>query len=177
MVTDVAPAFIEASRKHLTGEYLPKIQKCLETLAEEDIWWRPGPASNSAGNLVLHLCGNARQWIVHGVGGAPDLRERSEEFAIEGGIGSAQLAHHLETTLADVDAVLAAVERDVTGRPDVLLGRRVIQGLDVSVLEAIYHVVEHFSQHAGQIFYITKMRTGGDLAFWEVSDGVARPNW
>jgi len=176
-MSDVARAFVQTSRKHLVGEYLPKIRKCLKSLPAEDLWWCPSPASNSVGNLVLHLCGNARQWIVSGVGGAPDNRERGEEFARAGGMSADDLIVHLETALEEVDGVLEAVQTKAVASPDVLLESRSIQGLDVSVLEAMYHVVEHFSQHAGQIYYITKMRTGEDLRFWHVQGGVARPNW
>jgi len=176
-MADVALAFVQASRKHLVGEYLPKIRRCLDLLPAGDVWWRPSPASNSVGNLVLHLSGNARQWIVCGVGGAPDIRERDEEFACEGGMSAADLTVHLERALEQVDGALAALEATVATSPEELLGGRSIQGIDVSVLGAIYHVVEHFSSHAGQIYYITKMRTGEDLGFWDVQGGIARPNW
>ena len=74
-------AFLAMSREYLTGHYLPKIRAAVERLTEEDTWWRPNEASNSVGNLMLHLAGNIRQWIVSGVGGAPDVRDRSAEFA------------------------------------------------------------------------------------------------
>ncbi len=71
-----APAeFIEASRTLLMGDYLPKLRKIVEMISEEDFWWRPNEASNSVGNLLLHMSGNLRQWIVSGAGGAPDGRE------------------------------------------------------------------------------------------------------
>ena len=174
---NVGKAFVLASRDHLIGEYLPKLRRCVNALDEADLWWRPNPESNSVGNLVLHLCGNARQWIVHGVCGAPDQRRRSEEFSADGGRGRAELIAHLEQTLGEVDEALLSVEARAGSNPRMLLERRVIQGMDVSVLEAIYHVVEHFSQHVGQVIYITKMRTGSDLRFWTVDEGVARPNW
>ena len=79
--------------------------------------------------------------------------------------------------MAEVDAAMTSLEAEAYGRPDLLEERRTIQGMDVSVMEAIYHVVEHFSQHTGQIIYVTKARTEGDLSFWQVEGGVARPNW
>ncbi len=174
---DVGRAFVLASRDHLIGEYLPKIRRCLNSLDEDDLWWRPNEQSNSVGNLVLHLCGNARQWIVHGCCGMPDTRERAEEFSRAGGLGRAELIAHMERSLDQVDQALLSIEARASSNPRTLLERRVIQGLDVSVLEAVYHVVEHFAQHVGQIIYVTKMRTGSDLAFWRVEGGVAHPNW
>lgn len=167
---------IDTCRHYLSADYLPKIRRCLETLSEEDIWWRPNPSSNSVGNLVLHLAGNIRQWIVSGVGGHADVRDRDREFSAHGekegaGWSRARLSDHVEATLAEVDETLAALD------PADLQKRTVVQGMDVTFLEAVFHAVEHFSMHTGQIIYITKLRSDVDLRFWDVRDGVARKNW
>src|ERR1041385_7229872 len=102
-MSDTGKAFIARSRYHLAEDFLPKIERCLERLSDEQIWWRANDESNSIGNLVLHLCGNARQWIVCGVGGAQGERDRDAEFAQREVIGRDQLLRLLRTTLADVD--------------------------------------------------------------------------
>ena len=79
-MSDVAQAFLDESRRYLLKENLPKIERCLESLTEEDVWWRPNEQSNSIGNLLMHLAGNLRQWIISGVGGADDVRQRAQEF-------------------------------------------------------------------------------------------------
>src|SRR3954467_14504869 len=76
----VARAFTEKSRRLLRADYLPKIEACLHRLSEHDVWWRPNEASNSIGNLILHLCGNVTMWIVGGVGGRNFTRDRQQEF-------------------------------------------------------------------------------------------------
>ncbi|HSL54105.1 MAG TPA: DUF1572 family protein, partial [Pyrinomonadaceae bacterium] len=76
----IAQNFLARAAEYLVGDYLPKIERCLENLSDEQIWWRANEESNSIGNLILHLCGNARQWIVCGVGSAPDARNRDAEF-------------------------------------------------------------------------------------------------
>ncbi|MDZ7361570.1 MAG: DUF1572 domain-containing protein [candidate division KSB1 bacterium] len=154
--------FIAEARRHLMQEYLPWLRACLAKLNEADVWWRPNEKSNSAGNLILHLCGNIRQWIIHGVGGAADLRNRPAEFAAREPASKAELLEKLESTLAEVEAILANLPLDKLAEP------RLIQGFNVTVLGAIFHAVEHFSYHTGQIIYITKMRTGEDLRFWNV---------
>ncbi len=165
-------AFLDTSRAYLRDDYLPKIARCVEALSPDDVWWRPNDASNSIGNLMLHLAGNVRQWIIHGIGGATDVRKRQHEFDERSPIPPKELLNYLRTTLAEVDAVLASVS------PDDLLDKRSIQGLDRTVLEAIYHVVEHFGMHTGQIIYIAKLRTGADLNFWDIgADGSAQKNW
>lgn len=171
-MSDPTGEFLLISRRYLRGDYLPKLLVCLETLTDEDVWWRMNEASNSIGNLVLHLCGNARQWIVAGVGGARDLRTRQQEFDQRAVIPRTELMARLRTTIEDVDAVLATVD------PATLLDSRTIQGLDTTVMGAIYHVVEHFSTHTGQIVMLTKQRTGHDLGFWEArADGTVARRW
>lgn len=169
---DLSRAFIQQSRAQLTDEYRPKILACLEKLSEEDVWWRPNPASNSVGNLILHLCGNARQWIVASIEGHHDIRIRSAEFAADGEFEKAMLSALLTTTLRDVDSVLASLDLGA------LKEMRRVQGFDMTVMQSIYHVVEHFAGHTGQITYITKMRTEADLEFYRVaSDGSVTTIW
>src|SRR5215218_10895045 len=76
----ISRAFISCASNFLVDDYLPRIERCLENLKDEQIWWRANEESNSIGNLILHLCGNVRQWIVCGLGSAPDLRNRDSEF-------------------------------------------------------------------------------------------------
>jgi uncharacterized damage-inducible protein DinB len=170
-MNDTGHEFIARSRHHFMEDFLPKIERCLEQLNDEQIWWRPNEQSNSIGNLLLHLCGNARQWIVCGVGGAEDKRNRDAEFAQRDQIPKAELHSLLKQTLQDVDGALAQYD------PDRLLARRTIQGSDVSVLEAILHVVEHFSMHTGQILMLTKMLKNADLAFYRFDGTTAVPKW
>ena len=170
-MSETGHEFISRSRYHLVKDFLPKIERCLERLTDEQIWWRPNEQSNSIGNLLLHLSGNARQWIVCGIGGAPDARDRDAEFAQRDRIAREDLHSLLKRTLADVDATLAQFDANQ------LVERRTIQGSEVSVLEAILHVVEHFSMHTGQILMMTKMLTNADLALYEFKDSKAVANW
>ena len=167
----IARAFIARASEYLVGDYLPKIEHCVAKLTDEQIWWRPNEESNSIGNLILHLCGNARQWIVCGVGGQPSTRDRDAEFAQREVIQRDELVNLLRSTLAEVKASLVTVD------PAILLERRQIQGHDVDVLEAIFHVTEHFSMHTGQIIMLAKMFTAADLGFYEFEDGLPIETW
>ena len=158
---DTAHVFVEKSRDLITSDYVPKIERCLDLLTEDDIWWRPNEVSNSIGNLILHLCGNVTMWIVGGVGKLPFDRNRQQEFDERRQIPSAELRSRLKSVVAQADAVLKEVDAGE------LLSRRHIQGYDISVLEAVYHVVEHFSMHTGQIILLSKARVGLDLKLWE----------
>jgi uncharacterized damage-inducible protein DinB len=151
--------FLSSSQERLAKLDLPLIVKSLQQLSEEEIWWRPNPPSNSAGNLVLHLCGNVRQWIVSHLGGAEFERNRDLEFSEKGPIPRNKLVAQLRRTVRDACRVLARLSDDS------LAQKHTIQGLRVNGLEAVYHVVEHFSYHTGQIIYITKLKRAQDLRF------------
>jgi uncharacterized damage-inducible protein DinB len=168
---DAGAAFLARSRYYLREEYPAKLRLALGVLPAPAVWWRPNETSNSVGNLVLHLAGNVRQWIVGGVGGAADARVRAAEFARRDGPGVDDLLATLDEALAEADAVLAALA------PADLAARRTIQGREVSVMEAIYHVVEHFSMHTGQIILLAKLHAPGALRFYEDAGGLARPLW
>jgi uncharacterized damage-inducible protein DinB len=168
---ETGAAFLAQSREYLTGHYLPKLRAAVESLGEEDLWWRPNEASNSVGNLLLHLAGNIRQWIVSGVGGAPDRRDRAAEFARREPLTRGELLAGLTEAILEADAVIARTP------PGALGDLRPIQGRQVTVLEAIYHVVEHLAMHAGQVFYVAKLRTGKDLGFYRMEGKLPRPAW
>jgi len=170
-LTTIETAFLEYSRRLLLTEHYPRIVASVCRMDDNDIWWRPNEASNSVGNLVLHLAGNVRQWIVSGVGGQEDDRRRQEEFDLRDRIATADLLERLDAVVREAAAVIERLDHAT------LLDDRVIQGNRVTVLEAIYHVVEHFSMHTGQIVYIAKQRTGADLGFYEIVDGLPVKTW
>jgi uncharacterized damage-inducible protein DinB len=157
---EIGQSIIACARAYFAEDYLPKIERSLELLTDEQIWWRANPQSNSIGNLLLHLSGNVRQWIVCGLGGAADERDRDSEFAERDTISRGELMAALKQTLSEADAALAKLD---TGK---LLENHSIQGCDTTALAAIFHVVEHFSMHAGQVVYITKQLTAHDLHFY-----------
>jgi len=159
---EVVRAFIAQACQLLTQEYLGKIERCIEELSDEQVWWRANPESNSIGNLLLHLSGNSNQWIVCGLGGAPDQRRRQEEFDERCVIPRGELLAGLKSTLAEVEKVLIRFDSDR------ILERRIIQGMEVTALEAIFHVTEHFSMHTGQIILLTKQLTASDLHFYDL---------
>jgi uncharacterized damage-inducible protein DinB len=137
-----------------------RIEDCLGRLSEEQIWARGAESENAVGNLVLHLSGNVRQWIVAAVGGRPDIRQRDAEFVARGGLAAASLAERLRGIVAEAVGVIETLA------PERLCEHLVVQSYNVTALEAIYSVVEHFSGHTGQIIYATKLLTGEDLGYY-----------
>ena len=137
-----------------------RIQDCLGKLSEEQIWTRKTENENAIGNLVLHLCGNLRQWIGTGVAGQPDIRKRDAEFAARGNVTATELKQRLHETVRAMNEIIRSVPPARFTEPVST------QDYQVTVLESIYHVVEHFAYHAGQILLLTKLLTGQDLGYY-----------
>ncbi len=156
---DMSRLFLEASRQEL-AEMRPRLRQTVAALTPEQVWWRPNENSNSVGNLLLHLNGNVSQWLLQGLGGRPYQRHRPQEFAQRAALPAAQLLEGLDHTLAQADAVLAALPASDLAR--VLT----IQGYTVTGAKAIYHVVTHFALHYGQILYLAKMMQDRNLGFY-----------
>lgn len=152
--------FLSFSRRKLLEEYWPRMRSCVESLTDEQVWWRPNDSSNSIGNLLLHLNGNVRQWLIGSFGRLNDTRDRPAEFNERNPVPAAALLNQLSATMQQASEVLSGLNESD------LLTRFEIQGYKVTGLDAIYQVVEHFGFHHGQIVYITKMLRNADLGFY-----------
>ena len=141
------------------------IGHCLSQLSDEQVWGRQAQERNSIGNLILHLCGNVRQWLISGIGGAKDVRDRPREFAERGPIPKAELLRKLDDVVREASAVLSSVSADQ------LMERRRIQGFDVSGLGAVFSAVPHFRGHAQEIVHITRDLAGNSYRFRWVPAG------
>ncbi len=170
-MASVSEIFVARSRYWLTKEYPIKIRHCVSALPASAVWARPNQGSNSVGNLLSHLTGNVTEWILGGVGGRSVTRHRSFEFTQRDGADASTLLDHLEAVLREADSVLAGLtEKD-------LERTLIIQDRDTTVLAAVYHVVEHFAMHTGQIVFLTKMYAPNRIHFYEDAGGLALPVW
>lgn len=151
--------FLDCSERRLR-QNVDRIDKCVARLSEEQVWMREHASENTVGNLLLHLAGNVRQWLIAGVGGTPDTRDRDSEFNATSGPCKGELVMALRATVEDALVVIERLS------PERLMEPIRVQKYDVTVMEAIYHVVEHFAQHTGQIIFATKMLTGEEMGFY-----------
>ena len=151
-------------KRRLFEEGIPRIRHCLALLSEEEIWYATNEHTNSVGVLVLHLCGNVRQWILSGLGGQPDLRRRDQEFAPVEKPHSGALIEMLETMREEVEMVLDNLP------PHILLEPMTIQGFEENGISVLVHVTEHFSYHVGQITQTAKMLKNVDTGYYSGLD-------
>lgn len=159
--TALTTAFIDEIKRRLFEESIFRLKKCLSALTDEQIWYRPNKASNSVGNLVLHLHGNVRQWVVAGLGKNKDVRERQKEFDEQGPIDVEKMLANMDQLMLEVDTIL-----NQTTAED-LLEVRNVQGYQESGLSILVHITEHFSYHVGQMTYIVKMLKDKDMGYYE----------
>lgn len=164
MANEWGEALLAEAKRRILDESIPRIRKCLGLLHEEDLWYRAGPEVVSPGNLVLHLCGNARQWLGSGLLGLPDDRDRAAEFAREGGMNRAELLAHLAAAEEDITRYLDEAD------PATLLAERPVQIYRETGVAILVHVIEHFSYHTGQITWMTKVRRNVDTGYYAGSD-------
>ncbi|MFT5998709.1 MAG: putative damage-inducible protein DinB [Neolewinella sp.] len=148
---------LKTTTTHFLTWNLERIGRCLDELTEAQVWERSNNSSNSVGNQMLHLCGNISQWILTGLGGAPDLRLRDEEFAAAGGFNKDQLLVRLTGVITESLAVVDGLREE-----DVI---RVwpVQAYHHDGVFILTHVVEHLSYHTGQIVFWTKALKDIDL--------------
>ncbi|MEZ4828954.1 MAG: DinB family protein [Bacteroidia bacterium] len=152
--------FLQEIKRRLLDECIPRARKCLQLLSDDDIWFRPNENSNSMGNLVLHLNGNVRQWLMSTLGGQSDRRERQAEFDAVGGYSKAELLTCLDDLERDIRPVLDNItESDLA---------RVwhVQGFEETGIAILVHITEHFSYHAGQMTWFVKAHKNVDTGYY-----------
>jgi Protein of unknown function (DUF1572) len=137
------------------------IATCLGKLTEEQIWRRGGPHENSIGNLLLHLEGNIRQWILHGIDDQPDIRRRDDEFTLTPSIHSSAALANLTATINEARQVIANLPP--ARLTEVIDPQPTGTWRHTTILVAIYKVVSHLDHHVGQIILLTKQLHGTDL--------------
>jgi hypothetical protein len=154
----VGEAFVAQARRRLAASR-DRINHCVEQLTDAQVWWRPQESMNSIANILLHLCGNLRQWIVSGIGGAADVRNRPKEFSERQPISRQELLRRLDEVIGAADQVLA-------GLTDAkLLAPRRIQGFDETVLSAAFDTLAHLNGHTQEIVFITRSQLGEAYQF------------
>ena len=160
LAQQIKAEIIKDVRLRIYDECIPRIKQCIGELSDEQLWLKPNKNSNSIGNLVLHVCGNIRQYVMSGIGGHADTRERSLEFSKEGPIPKESLYALMDKLLSDIDIVLENIS------PEDLTVVKKVQGFDMTVTSILIHITEHLSYHTGQIAYATKLTKNIDLRFY-----------
>ncbi|MEL6671488.1 MAG: DinB family protein [Bacteroidota bacterium] len=153
--------FISDVKRRLFEESVPRIKKCLNMLTDEEIWYRPNENTNAIGNLVLHLNGNVRQWVLAGVMGEKDIRDRPREFNERRLLPAADLIALMDLLEADVRPALDRLTQEQ------LLEDCVVQNIPETGISALLHVVEHFSYHVGQITFAVKARKDVQTRYYD----------
>jgi hypothetical protein len=156
--TSVGQAYIAMARRHM-ADRVARIKHCVDQLDDAQVWWRPQESMNSVANVLLHLCGNLRQWMISGVGGLSDTRNRPGEFSERDAIPKSELMNRLDAVIAEADATLSGLNEAH------LLAARRVQGFEETVLSTIWESLTHLSGHTQEIIYITRLQLGDRYTF------------
>lgn len=154
----------EEFERRVISEGLTRIRRCIDLLDEERLWYKHNNNTNSAGNIVLHLCGNVRQYIISGIGGQPDERKRDKEFLLSSRTSKAALVERISDVLIESNRVVSSLSKED------MTTNKLVQGFEETVLSIIIHVIEHLSYHVGQITYYTKYVNDIDTGYYEGQD-------
>ena len=163
MTEDFIKEFISQAI-HRIDENTQKLATCMQELEESEIWKRPNQHSNGVGNIILHLCGNIRQYAISSLGSRQDVRERDKEFSADGGYSGSELLKKLTDTIEQAKGIIQNISEDE------LLRKRKVQAYTHSGIGIIIHVTEHYSYHTGQIIFWTKLLKDKDLGFYSGID-------
>lgn len=141
-------------------ESMERIEKCLAQISETEVWQRPNSQLSSVGNLVLHLCGNIKQYAKASLGNVPDSRERQKEFDAVGGYSCKELSDKIVSTISE------AITTIINASNEAMMQERIVQGFNMTGIGICIHVTEHLSYHTGQIAMHTKLLRDQDLGFY-----------
>lgn len=141
-------------------ENTKRIVKCLEEIDETEVWQRPNENSNAIGNIILHLCGNIRQYAISSLGKKEDIRVRDKEFSAKDGFSKKELSIRLESTIDEAIVIIKNLDEPA------LIKSYFVQGFKLSGIGIIVHVTEHYSYHTGQIAFWIKLLKNKDLGFY-----------
>ena len=151
---------ISEFERRVCGESIPRIIKCLDMLNEDQLWYKANDSVNSIANLILHLEGNARQWIISTFEAIPDERVRHKEFEADGSHNKEELRQKLLILKDELKECVGKLNGDDL---ELVYDVQVYREKGISI---IIHVIEHFSYHTGQIAYLTKLLADKDLDFY-----------
>ena len=163
----MSPTFFSEFKTHICyrlDESTRMISRCIDQLTNEQCWEKPNASMNTIGNLILHLCGNIRQYAISSLGQLPDTRMRDKEFAHHDPLPKEELLSRLTDTVNEAKSIVEVVSEKE------MLRKREVQGFHFSGIGILIHVVEHYSYHTAQIAWMTKLYQGKDLGFYDGRD-------
>jgi hypothetical protein len=124
---------------------------------DELLWLRAGGIRNSAGNLVLHLEGNLREYIGRQLGQVDYRRTREQEFSLSS-LPRAELVERMENLGSLLVTVISRLAESDLAQ---VYPERFLETA-LSTHATLVHLYGHLSFHLGQIDYLRRILTGGD---------------
>jgi hypothetical protein len=129
----------------------------VEAFSDQETLWRRVPGiGNSAGNLMLHLEGNLREYIGRQLGAIPYNRQRDLEFT------SSDLP--ADDLIERLEVLKELIPRVVSGLSGMQLESEYpekVFGSQISTQQLLFSLLGHLNYHLGQIDYLRRILTEG----------------
>jgi len=149
----------------LMSRELDSLKSEIELFPDDEIIWNVLPGiSNSAGNLVLHICGNLKYFIGAVLGNTGYLRDRESEFNRKSGSRT-----ELITDLLDTKEVVQNVLPGLSEKTLVDIYPKTVGGIELACGRFLMHLAVHLSFHVGQVGYLRRILTGDNQSSGAVS--------
>ncbi len=135
---------------------LTRLLAQVEAFPNSEMLWQTIPGiTNSAGNLVLHLEGNLREYIGRQLGSRAYDRDRPVEFAVKG-TTKEDLAVRISRLRDSIPPIVAALSREQMHQeyPEAVLGK------PLTTETFVIHLYGHLNWHLGQIDYLRRALSG-----------------
>lgn len=135
---------------------LTRLGQQVRAFADETLLWQTlQGVENSAGNLMLHLEGNLREYVGRQLGGIPYTRVRPREFS-DRDVPRDELIHRIDDIALRIPAVIEGLSNDAL---DAVYPENVL-GVSMSTGQFLMHLYGHLNYHLGQIDYLRRILSG-----------------
>jgi hypothetical protein len=130
-------------------EIKTRILKSIDQLTESELNWSPDEISHNIPNLLRHIEGNIKERIVKGICNEEISRDRKNEFS-RSFMSKVEAENLIEKNFEFVIALLKELPTDRFAEV------QMVRGKERTNLDMLHQCAAHYSEHMGQIFYITK---------------------
>ena len=154
---DTKPMTTAAGLAALFSRDLTRLIQELDAFPDDQTLWRRAPGvKNSAGNLVLHLEGNLREYIGRQLGRLPYSRVRDQEFVLNG-VSREDLVQRMK----QVKELVAKVVSELSDADLAATYPERVLETTLSSHDFLVHLHGHVNFHLGQIDYLRRILTEG----------------
>jgi nucleoside triphosphatase YtkD len=124
--------------------------KAIEQLNDDQLNWRPDTYSHNIPNLLRHIAGNMQERILSGILKEDIARDRDKESNI-----AYMTKDEAELLIQNTLQIIIDLIEKISD--EALEEFQMVRGKQRTNLDMLHQCAAHYSEHMGQIFYISKL--------------------